>query len=354
MKTNHRTGRHSFAGMVCAGVALLMATTISIQAQYAYFTLNVPGSSYSETYAYGFSGNNIVGSYENSSGFAQGFLYNGSSYTTLSVPGAAATWAFGIDGNNIVGYYGNINAGQGYLYNGSSYTTLSVPGATWTEAFGVSGNNIVGWYYNGSTWQGFLYNGSSYTTLAVPGATWTEPFGISGNNIVGYYANSSGYDQAFLYNGSSYTTLNVPGVSYTAGYAGVPGAASPCAYGISGNNVVGSYENSSGQYQGYLYNGSSYTTLSVPSAAATWAWGIEGNSIVGYYGDGSGNTYGFLAVPVPEPSALELLVVGAAVSLVRRPSQAHRVYALAAALMTFGQGWRRSKDTSAPRRASNG
>jgi len=34
-------------------------------------------------------------------------------------------------------------------------------------------------------------------------------YGIyAGNNIVGWYANSSGWQLGFLYNGSTYTTLN--------------------------------------------------------------------------------------------------------------------------------------------------
>jgi PEP-CTERM motif len=110
-------------------------------------------------------------------------------YTILNVPGVA----LGISGNDIVGY-DNIN--ESFLYNGSSYTTLSVPGASVTEAVGISGNNIVGNYYNGS-WQSFLYNGNGYTTLSVPGASQTFAEGISGNNIVGYDATASG-QQSFL------------------------------------------------------------------------------------------------------------------------------------------------------------
>src|ERR1017187_10123244 len=43
-----------------------------------------------------------------------------------------------ISGNNIVGYYWNGSTWQGFLYNGSPYTTLSVPGATNTYAYGIA------------------------------------------------------------------------------------------------------------------------------------------------------------------------------------------------------------------------
>jgi hypothetical protein len=102
----------------------------------------------------------------------------------------------------------------------------------------------------------------------------------------------------------NYSTLSVPGASVTY------------ASGISGNNIVGSYGNGSADL-GFLYNGSTYTTLSLPGAPD----GIDGNNIVGSYSNGSGDTYGFLATPVPEPSVLGLLAVGAAALLVRRRKQ---------------------------------
>ena len=77
--------------------------------------------------------------------------------------------------------------------------------------------------------------------------------GISGNNIVGTYVDSSGNNNGFLYNGSTYTTLNDP--------LGVYGT---FVDGIDGNNIVGSYTDSTGNNNGFLYNGSTYTTLNDP------------------------------------------------------------------------------------------
>ncbi|MGD0744382.1 MAG: PEP-CTERM sorting domain-containing protein [Verrucomicrobiota bacterium] len=293
---------------VCAGAMLLLVGTMNAQTQYIYTTLSVPEGG--STYAMGISGNNIVGNYSDGNNW-HGFLYDGNSYTTLDVPGAAWTFADGIDGNNIVGSYN----GLGFRYNGNSYIPFNGPGASITEAHGVSGNNIVGWYFDGSyhgfIFSGFLdYYGRSYTTLNVPWGSYdTYASGISGNNIVGYYhdPNSPYTDHGFLYNGSTYTALDVPGAVGDG----------TRALAISGNNIVGYYQVGN-THHGFLYNGSTYTDLDVPGADYfTAATGIDGNNIVGYYYDGS-NMRGFIATPVPEPSFLALLAVGAAALLVCR------------------------------------
>jgi hypothetical protein len=98
-------------------------------------------------------------------GGAHGFVYNGTSYTTLDFPGADTTGAHAIDGNNIVGIYVVSGASHGFLYNGTTYTTLDVPlvGASGTSANGISGNNIVGYYHDSSGVHGYLA-----TNAAVP------------------------------------------------------------------------------------------------------------------------------------------------------------------------------------------
>jgi hypothetical protein len=65
----------------------------------------------------GINGSNIVGFYTDGYLVSHGFLYNGSTWTTLDMPGAYSTYAFGIDGNHIVGYYdlGELPAGS-FLY----------------------------------------------------------------------------------------------------------------------------------------------------------------------------------------------------------------------------------------------
>ena len=94
-------------------------------------------------------------------------------YTTLDNPaGTGGTYAYGISGNNIVGWYANSSGWQlGFLYNGSTYTTLNDPlGVNGTYANGISGNNIVGYYYDSSSgvsWSGFEASVPEPSTLAL-------------------------------------------------------------------------------------------------------------------------------------------------------------------------------------------
>jgi len=169
-------------------------------------------------------------------------------------------------------------------------TDLNDPQATeGTQPRAISGNEIVGDYSTLSGSFGFTYDGGTYTTLVDPSGYETYASGISGSNIVGSFENPAlgGVYSAYLYNGSTFTTLNDP--SATTGTFG---------YGVSGNNVVGMYGNLYGEH-GFLYNGSTFTTLDDPLAKAgeengTFAAGISGNEIVGTYTDAKGIDHGFL------------------------------------------------------------
>lgn len=128
----------------------------------------------------------------------------------------------------------------------------------------------------------------TYTTLNGPtGATnvWAE--GISGNTIVGYYQDASQKFHGFSYDGSSYTTLNDPLAGKSLGTQ---------AYGVSGNDIVGWYSDAvTGNLHGFLYDGSTYTSLDDPAEGleGTLAYGISGNTVVGTYYDSNGVLNGF-------------------------------------------------------------
>jgi PKD repeat protein len=263
--------------------------------------LAYPISGGTVTVASGISGSNIVGHYIDNRELPEGFLYNGTTYTTLEVPNAYLNenYALGVSGTNIVGYYlGDDLFYHGYLYNGSAYTTLDDPNANdpdsfnGTYAYGVNGHNVVGYYTDGSGYNhGFLYNGSTYANLDDPNAAavaglsgGTYACGISGTNIVGYYVDESGTTQGFLYNGSTYTTLRDPNAFYGT-----------VAGGISGTNIVGYYPAASYE-PSFLYQGGIYSTLNTFYRSVT---GIFSNTIVGSYTDANGSTHGFVAVLTP-------------------------------------------------------
>jgi hypothetical protein len=131
----------------------------------------------------------------------------------------------------------------------------------------------------------------NYSTIDVPSATGTYASGISGNNIVGFYQSSSGtggWLGSGIYQGGTGTSgFLYNGSSYTT--LNDPLAVNgTLAYGTDGNSVVGYYNGNQALTHGFLYNIStaSYTTLNDPLGVwATVATGISGNNIVGgYYG----------------------------------------------------------------------
>jgi hypothetical protein len=264
------------------------------------------------------SGNIIVGTYGDT-GDKHSFIYDGSKAIALpDAPGSSSgfdgfgTQAYGISGNRIVGTVGGSFL-LGFMYDGSSYTTLEFPGIIPTKTFvgGIDGNNVIGHYTDASKhFHGFLYDGSNYKVIDDPTSTDTQLTGISGNKIVGFSNN-----RGFIYDGTSFQTL-------PAG----PDGSFLIPTGVEGNNVVGWYENFSNETgaHGFLYDGSSILTIDDPLADPLHGIGgtvindIEGNTIIGFYYDSHGGEHGFVAV-VPEPSGVGLQLL-AALILRRRPT----------------------------------
>lgn len=82
-------------------------------------------------------------------------------FTTLDDPlGTKGSRASGIDGSNIVGYYvDSLSVSHGYLYNGSTYTTIDDPLGKYNQARGSFGVEIVGEYQDVSNGlHGYIYN----------------------------------------------------------------------------------------------------------------------------------------------------------------------------------------------------
>jgi hypothetical protein len=110
--------------------------------------------------------------------------------------------------------------------------------------------------------------------------------------------------QGFLLSDGNYTTFDVPGSAQT-----LPG-------GINNHGqIVGEYDVGDISHDFLLIDGV-YSTIDVPGAVDTFAEGINNlGQIVGYYVDGCERQRSRLlatptVAPVPEPSALLLLVNG--------------------------------------------
>jgi hypothetical protein len=130
-----------------------------------------------------------------------------------------------------------------------------------------------------------------YQTLSYPNSLSTNAYGIDGNNVVGSYKDASGNVHGFLYNGRTYQTLDVPGAGNTY------------ACGINGGNIVGFYEDTTvnRHEHGFFYNGSTYKTIDPPGSVRTQTNGISGNLVVGFYTTGEGYSYGCIYDISPNP-----------------------------------------------------
>jgi hypothetical protein len=179
----------------------------------------------------------------------------------------------------------------GSAYADLNYTTIDVSGSTWPEA--IQGGNIVGSCGPAGAQnfaQGFLYNITSGTTsfFSIPGTSNIFATGLSGNNIVGSYEYPhptgtvayQGY--VYNYNTATFTYFNAGGNWTAAGE-------------MDGNNVVGTYAPGYTE-DPFLYNIASQTFSYLPGypdANLTQGHGISGSNIVATYATNSGD-YGFI------------------------------------------------------------
>ncbi len=336
---------HRFCRLITF-LAALGSPVLQAQAQtYTNFTtidepLAGTGSSYG-TYVEGISSNIVVGYYYNTEG-RHGFYHTlgTTNYTTLDDPASISsvstnTAAYGISGGNIVGYYGDekgFSGTYGFIYNiaTGSYASLDDPsgvnsGESSTEAFGIDGTNIVGSESDHSLPAGSVFgflctpvagqsDAYSFASFYIPvpdrietagGVSSTNydtlPYGISGENVVGTFADTSDYSHGFVYNldTKNLTLLTSPGGGYI------------WAHGIDGNQVVGYFANPAENYNdsGFLctIGSTNLTALVDPlGPSGTFAQGISDGLIVGYYYDNNSAVHGFV---VGTSSALPALPV---------------------------------------------
>jgi probable HAF family extracellular repeat protein len=245
------------------------------------------------------NGGQIVGYYG-----AQGFLYQGGTFTTLNVPGAIETEPTAInDAGQIVGYYATTGSALGFLDNSGTFTTINHPLSNGNFLTGINNaGQIVGYYVDAvGASEGFLYYGGTYTTIDDPlaGSIGTQISGINNaGQIVGYYYDAGGSTHGFLYSGGIFTTID-----YLSGGTEL--------YGI---NDAGQIIGQASGIGNFLYYAGTFTHVPDDPLASnpTTINGInDAGQIVGYYYPNTtrGFTDGFLATPTastPEPSTLAM------------------------------------------------
>lgn len=291
--------------------AMLWSLTLVGHSSAITFTpLNYPGAA--NTLALAIEGNNIVGTYSDSSFIQHGFLFDGTNWTSLDVPFPFGpfngnTNASGVSGNKVVGSY--YEGPHGFLFDGTTWIPLDYPGSSNTHLQAVDGNKIVG-----LADFGFVYDGTTWTPLSYPSSSFTNPLGIDGDRIVGFYeVGGSPPRHGFVYDGVTWVPLNYPG------------SVAAEAHGVDGVNIVGSWTDSL-QLHGFLYDNSTWQSFDYPNSIGTIANDISGNRIVGLYFDATGNSHSFLAV-VPEPATWTLVPCGllfAAIWRTHRPANSCR------------------------------
>src|SRR5262249_925068 len=145
----------------------------------------------------------------------QGFIYDGSSFTTLNVPGSNDTILRSINNSGqIVGDYTANNVTSGVFYSGGVFTTLNLPATSDTTiATGINKfGDIIGTYapcaVNNCN-NSFLYSGGGYTLNLL-----NQPNGINdlGQIIIGGTLGGN-----FLYSGGVYTSLSLAPPGSTGG-----------------------------------------------------------------------------------------------------------------------------------------
>lgn len=114
----------------------------------------------------------VVGTFENLTG-THGFVSEGGVIRVIDHPmgNLLGTFATGIDGPNVVGTYLRFPDGtaHGFLYNGSTFTPIELPGATDTNVNGIEGLRVVGSYKDaaGRT-HGFVMTVPEPSLITVP------------------------------------------------------------------------------------------------------------------------------------------------------------------------------------------
>ena len=298
------------------------------------------------------TGSSLVGTYCDSgqngsgSGYTYGYLDSNLPSSTCSIIyGPLGLKSTGINPGNVV--YGSTVAGTyvdsstdgsgpntgntyGFSLSGSNYKIIYGPtygnkAAGPISITGIYGTSIVGTYVDSSidgsgpntgNTYGFILNGSTYNIIYGPtyGNKAAGPIsitGIYGTSIVGTYVDSStdgsgpntGNTYGFILNGTTYNIIYGP-TNLNAG----AGINSIIGVGGSGSSltVLGTYLDTNGNTNGFLYDGTTYTAPLTPTngtVGGTSLFGINGSTAFGTYQDNVGLSHGLLISP-PQPQTI--------------------------------------------------
>lgn len=201
-------------------------------------------------------------------------------------------------------------------WSNGALTLLGTLGGTSAEALGINDSGqIVGVRSTETSVQSFFYSEGTWTEI--------EDAAVSGLNGLGQVIGVKGVNgkrTPFIWEAGVFTLIE-----------GLPDNAYPYDINNSGQ-VVGSYANVGGQERAFLYsNGLLYDLTDSLPGETTWqlinrATSInDAGQIAGIGQQDDGDVKGYLMTPVPEPTALLLLLAGGGFML--RATRGDRRYA---------------------------
>ena len=340
--TRSRAARIGAAALGACGAAL--ASTGAQAAGYSFETINDPaqppfmGTTFTNLMGITTSGDTIPGFY--GSGQAgdpnTGFVLTlpGKTFTPENFPGKPQTQMTAVNGNGttFTGYTYPTNDGVpvdfqfGFYEQGGMFTMVnnpktpdcSVSGAcdsgviTENQLIGVNNSNLAVGFYNdrhGDS-HGYTFDIATKTFSAdinFPGAVSTVTAAINNSDeIAGFFTDSAGAIQGFIKDGSVFTSVEAPGAAETE------------LLGINDKGLAVGFECavagcSGGPQHGILFNSltDTFTILDPPGSTATTFNGLnDRGQIVGFFVDAKGNTDGVLGTPIPEPTTWVMMLAG--------------------------------------------
>jgi hypothetical protein len=263
-------------------------------------------------------------------GFAtHALLWHGTaaSMVDLNPTGFSNSWAYGVSGNNQVGAgWGDATTipprgpvSHALLWHGTadSVVDLHPAGYTGSQANAVFEDKVVGFGFGspGGLWHALLWHGAADSVVDLHPAQYPQTFAsdLSQDSQVGTGVFSSlpgGERHALLWHGTAASVIDLHSFGFTQTGANA----------VAGNLQVGFGLGAAtgGQQHALLWESTAASVVDLhsaltglgPSFVSSYAVDIdECGVIVGTAGDGN-NSYAVMWSPVPEPAGVTLLMVG--------------------------------------------